>query len=830
MIEKLIDLLHTAAHNLERPTETVPSPDREQEDAEQQPVANNQTTPDTPQDEIEPLPLLWQRFISAERERLGWLRSRPYVVALTIGLAIAIVIGEQWLINAWDWLTAQVRLYWPILISHPIPLIAVVLVLVYLIFGLKWLSHIDDFLRWILRRVAARPRLSLVLGVILLLIVLWIANNYGTWIVPPFTVGQTESTSLSGETTAAQLIAELNQVGVGNPIPVLVLWELQEPRTSSGRVTARRSLPLEECDTVLQGPSSFTRRSQSIPLTRVLAGSQGSRLDLGNLSIGGISIPSQILTQFLTNMLPTGYREFSGQISESNGELEISISSKTPSMAWRIAGPSDILPEMLEYLALRMALDLNPELIKASGLDAAPSDRDLAFAMGNQAFREQRYQRAQAFYQLADQFAPLDEKVDAMLGLTYYHLALDQPDALPVRFDPAIQAMEAAVREDPNGDSSLLRPYLACLYYKAGIQDQADAQRLIFNQYLGRLEFQDFEVRTDALKQSPLRGPGRHLSAVGNDVVFVDQMGNIAAAGGRPLDANLLLSDQNPRQVGLYADADLLFISPDGAVYTYDYESPEESQTPEVLIEGRALRGVQQAGTSASQFMRTNLFLLNREGETYWCEPDAEPGSTNACPPRRGIEAPNARQIFPVEDQLYVLAADGAVWRTEVDLDGRSSKSQALTPAASVQEIFVADNGTLYLLHDNGNVWRYHDDGRPETEDLKLIDPGTGTAQIFAAGNYLYLLKSDGAIWRISNPRNPNLDSDLAEISTPPQGMTIQEIFVTIPTEDGDASGSRSIYLLTDQRMLFHGSDSGEARVTFEPVAVVTPDQMTVSQ
>lgn len=829
MIEKIIDLLTLAARNLERPTQPMP-PDSDQEETEEETVPNDQTAPDPPLGDVTPPPTLLQRFVTTERKRFDWLRSHPYVVALTIGLAIAVVIGERWLINAWDWLTSQIRLYLPILIEHPIPLIAVALAVVYLLFGLKWLVYIDDFLRWIWRKVKARPRLSLLFGVILLLIVLWIANNYGTWIVLPLTVGQTETASLNGETVAAQIIAELNQVGVGNPTPVLVLWEPQEPRTSSGRVTVRRSLPLEECDIVLQGPSSFIRRSQPIPLTRVLAGSQGSRLDLGNLSIGGISIPSQIVTQFLTKILPTGYREFSGQINENDGELEISISANNPPMAWRIAGPSHILPEMIEYLALRMALDLNPQLIKASGLDAAPSDRDLAYAMGNQAFREQRYQRAQAFYQLSDHFAPLDERVDAMLGLTYYHLASGQPDDADLRLASAVQAMEAAVREDPNGDSSLIRPYLACLYYKAGIQDQADEQRLIFNQYLRRLEFQDIEVRMDALSQSPLRGPGRHLSAVANDVVFVDHMGNIAAAGGRPLDANLLLSEANPRQISLYGDSSLLFISPDGAVYTYDYRLVEENHSPAVLIEGRALRGVQQLGTSDSQFRRTNLFLLNREGEIYWCEPDAESGSTNACPPRRAIEAPDTRQIFPVEDQLYVLAADGAVWRTEVDLNGRSQMPQQLTPAAPVQEIFVATDGTLYLLHDNGNVWRYLDDGRAETEDLKLIDPGIGTTQIFAAGSNLYLLKSDGAIWRISNPRNPNPGSDLAEISIPPQNMTIQEMFVTIPDEDVNASSSRSLFLLTDQRVLLKGSDTGESRVTFAPVAIATPDQVAVSQ
>jgi tetratricopeptide (TPR) repeat protein len=829
MIRKIAGLLRITARDLEELSDSTPG-DSDQKGSEEHPAASTQAELAPPQDDKTPPPSLWKRLASAERDRLGWLLSHPHVIGIALGLAIVIVITEKWLIRAWGWLTSQARLYWPDLANHPVALAAVGLVLIYLIFGLQWLRYVDDLIRWVWGSTKRRPHLSALFWGIILLIVLWIANNYGTWVVLPFTVGHIETVSLNGETVAAQLIAELNQVGVGNPTPVLILWELQEPRTSSGRVTASRSLPLEECDVVLRGPGDFiaTRR---IPLPRVVTGSQGSRLDLGNLSIGTINIPSQIVTQFLLKMLPTGYREFSGQINENRGQLEISVSSRNPSYAWRVAGPSDTFPEMLEYLALRIALDLNPELIKSSGLDAAPSDRDLAFAMGNQAFRQQRYQRAQAFYQLADDFAALDEKVDAMLGLSHYHLALAQLGEDPSRLDAALQKMEAAVREDPNGDSSLLRPYLACLYHKVGTQDQAETQRLVFTQYLRRLEFQDFEVRVDALKQLPLRGPGRHLSAVGSDVIFVDEVGTVMGAGGRPLEANLSLPNQNPRQIGLYGDSNLLLISSDGAALTGDYRMPEETQAaPTVLIEGRALSGIQQFGASTSQFRRTNLFLLNREGEIFWCEPNAEAGSTSACPPRQAIDSPSARQIFPIEDQLYILAADGAVWRAEVNLSGRTSKPQSMTSSAPVQEIFVARDGTLFLLHDNGSVWRYYDDSRPETEDLKLIDPGTGTAQIFAAGSYLYLLKSDGAVWRISNPRNPTPGNDLTEIWTPPPEITIQEMFVTTSTKDEDPSGSRVLYLLTQQRVLLQGTDADDTRVAFTPVSMPTPVQKEVSK
>ncbi|MEJ2555851.1 MAG: hypothetical protein P8186_06440, partial [Anaerolineae bacterium] len=562
-----------------------------------------------------------------------------------------------------------------------------------------------------------------------------------------------------------------------------------------------------------------------------LAGSQGSRLDLGHLSIGAINIPSQIFTQFLLKILPTGYREFSGQINENDGELEISVSSRSPSYAWRVVGPSDIFPEMTEYLALRMALDLNPELIKSSGLDAAPSDRDLAFAMGVQAYRQQDYRKAQAFFKLADHFAPLDEKVDAMLGLTNYRLAQEQPGDDPSRFDAAWQAIEAAVREDPNGDSSLLRPYLACIYYKAGLESQAQTQRAIFTRYLLRREFQERDVRLDELRQLPLRGPGRHLSVVGNDIIFVDNSGVIVGAAGQPLSTGLSLPNENPRQIGT-SGSNLLFISPDGAVLTYNYQTTSGELKPKILIEGRALNGIQQIRTSPSQFGRTNLFLLNRFGQAYWCEPDAESGSASACPPQRSLvtDPASMRQIFPVEDRLYMLAADGGVWYTEVDVIGNALAARQLTPPAPVQEIFLAEDGTLYLLYDNGNVWRYYEDGRPETEDLKLIDQATDTAQIFAAGGYLYLLKSNGAIWRISNPRNPAFGSDFTEISMPPKDVTIQEMFVTAQSAGENTPGSRDIYLLTEQRVLLHGTDSGNAQVMFTPINLPSPTQTAGSQ
>lgn len=278
-----------------------------------------------------------------------------------------------------------------------------------------------------------------------------------------------------------------------------------------------------------------------------------------------------------------------------------------------------------------------------------------------------------------------------------------------------------------------------------------------------------------------------------------------------------------PRQIGIYGEGNLVYISPDGAVLTYPYRATGATPALKTLIEGRTLQGIEQIGTSTSQFGRNNLFLLNRFGKTYWCEPGAEAGSASACPPRQPLLAEQTtpavvRQIFPVEDRLYLLAADGAVWYTEININGQAITPRQLTQPAQVQEIFAAGDRTLYLLQENGNVWRYYDDGLPATEDNKLIDPGTGTVQIFAAGGYLYLLKSDGLVWRISNPLNP-APSDIAKIAAPQEGSTIQEIFVTADSPAGQgASNSRTVYLLTDRRKLLLGTDSGSGQMALAPV------------
>ncbi len=237
MLQNLAGLLRRTARVLEelvRPT----SPDTVLEEPEEQPTSPEE--PPSPDDQavlavpppVKPAPpRLWQRFVSAEQARLRWLWNHPYVIGIALGLAVAVVIAEKWLIQAWDWLTSQAPLFWPYLSAHPVALIGVGVILFYLLFGLQWLRLIDDLVHWVLGGIKSRPRLSALVAGILAIIGLWLISNRGTWVILPFAVGQMETMSLEGEEVTIQLISELNQVGVGNPPPVLNLWELREPHT-----------------------------------------------------------------------------------------------------------------------------------------------------------------------------------------------------------------------------------------------------------------------------------------------------------------------------------------------------------------------------------------------------------------------------------------------------------------------------------------------------------------------------------------------------------------------------------------------------------------------
>ena len=119
------------------------------------------------------------------------------------------------------------------------------------------------------------------------------------------------------------------------------------------------------------------------------------------------------------------------------------------------------------------------------------------------------------------------------------------------------------------------------------------------------------------------------------------------------------------------------------------------------------------------------------------------------------------------------------------------------------------------MLHDDGSISQKS--GRSEFEDLTPIDRGTGTTQIFATGTYLYVLKGDGTVWRISNPRAPDPKSDFTrlEFSSPTGGdYQFVEIFVVEQGSQEDGQPAvHDIYLYTNDNLLLKGTDMGGQQV-----------------
>lgn len=834
MRQKLANVLRDCARFLEKPSSNG-APDAVMEEQPEQLTESTRATVDDAH-EVDPrsLSAVWQRIVNSEQNRLLWLWSRPWVIGIVLILvtSIGLVIGcfEKPLNDLWRSFISCTDKFWSSLTNYPIALTWVgiaLLILLSVFFLLQLLHFVGMFIAWVLGCIIKYSK-YLVVGGILLFVVLWFADNRDAWVVLPFDEGELGTDTLKGEEVAIQLIEELNGLGAGNPKSALTMGELREPNSTTGSILASSNISAEECETVMEGPGEFIRL-RSIPLPQVLAGSRSNGVDLGNLSVGSIDISLQFFAQIILRTLPTGYREFNGQFHEQNDHLEISVSSQNPNYSWRVTGPTDTYPEMMEYLALRIALDLSPDLLPSSELGLL-TDRNVAFALGSQAFRRQRYQRALAFLELADQFAPLDSEVDTLLGLTHYHLALEKkPDDNGRFFEDAVRALKAAAREDPKGDTSLVHAYLGCALHKIGRTDEAMDHLAKVNLFLSRMELRDFRTRVETLKELPLLGPGWHLSGAAEDVIFVDKAGVILGAAGKPLNERLVLKGQNPRQIALYGESKLLYVTSDGSVLDYTYVTTDAGPPFRSLVPGRAVDGVRQVGISAGRFDRMNLFLLNRFGQVFWCEPDASISGTSACPPKKSLftNTINIRQIVPYGDRLYMLADNGIVSYTAVDFEGKVADPRPLATPALVQEIALASDGTVYLLHDIGDVWRYQED-QQGVGDLKQIDPGLGTVHIFPVDNHLYLLKNDGRLWRVSNAVDPDPVDDFIEIdisilssedATIPKKPNIQEILV-LPGQDEDDADPFNVYVLTGQGRLLRGIDTFGTQITFTPLDI----------
>ncbi len=829
----------------------------------------------------------WGKIRGTVREHWSRIRKYPYLYLIVVLIGIQFILARDWLTGLWQSLLLRLHKLFLVILGQLDILIALTVALLLITFGVRWvgpvLRYFWELILWLWNLFRQNVKRNILIG-FFLLIILWLLSSRNTWVILPFTMGSIEGSPPSGEEVATQLIAELNQVGVGNPAPLLAIRSLQNPRTHSGSVISSNTVPIsaDDCPMILQGPAGFGELGYISLSTLDLGGTQGEKLDLGNLSIGTFTIPSKLFTQFVLRLIPIGYREFSGQVVQNNnGELEIiviwrnppkvtldgqSIPSTTRALqpnVWRVVGPHDGIAEMIEVLALMMALDMNPQLTQSTQLNL--SDWNLAFALGNEAFRNHRFNRARVFYEIANRLSPEAEAtLRAMLALSHYHSHHSQSEQHQTHLNSAIRILEAEALGESSANLGILLPYLACLYDQVGSTDKMTE---VIAQHSELVQgFAD--SRINELKNLSLLGPGRQIMVEGTNVLFVDELGDLELLVDQERDPLLdLLNNEFPRQVGFLKVDRPYFVTPDGEVHFYYYPYYEEAPKPTrtYLLALGQFDGVQQVSVSESESGRLNIFLLDGQGKLHSCRISVTPSELTDCSlqknilstqtsrhvptpdpvPISGVEGetsdqplPNItdvpslqgatsstrfnpadltfRQIFPVGDILYLLSTEGNVWSASFPRLSLNARLSRLTETRDVKEIYVTPERVLFVLHQDGTIARF-DASKIHSDPLQLVDPGTGATDIFFASGALYVLKSGAELWRITNPDNPHLDTDFTKLELLQIDNQILEIFVIEEQVHAEEQSTVPvIYILLENRELWRAEDRGGIRLESE--------------
>lgn len=801
-------------------------------------------------------PITWKSIQQSHREHLKRLKnlSRPYRVLVTIILLYAAYILIRQLLdleaiyqqkeNAFSngiWFFLRENISW-----FRFTVALLVILIIYL--GWEWIHYLRGTTLRSFSYIRSHPlRFTVLLFFIILLFV-----SDGRIVILPFQLGNIETSSLNnGEAIANQLVTELNQVGVGSPAPALNLLKLGEPdilikdkddnelviRVSEIQDEVQNGneneaeMPFEPdndaCDRVLLGPEFIHQPNQSITYPRGRFGTQEERLDLagaiGGVSAGSVNLPTQLFTELVLKVFPINYREITGNLTEHDNELEISVNitarrgfsllresqPSDPEQTWRVSGPSSAYPEMMEFLAIRIILYLQPNLVEKLKEGGAPDldDWRLAFALGNEAYRHQEFGRARSFYEIADR---LDKEelpdIDMMRALSMYQLSQDDPESL----GEVLDAISIAVFEDKDETHrALLRPYLGCIWLKSDDPHKAQEQFAAFITFLNaQSEIEKAIAIQDVLAALPVRGPGRRVDVESVDTWAYIRTGNQLVFKNnnsiRPFQLNAA-----PRQIRLWSSGNqnyLYYVSTMGEVWFRDLAS--KNPNTDKLISLKDIVGVQQiaiigrddaqsvAGNSQNNEETATLVFLSKSGKVYKCTLlernrctpqllfNTDQGATESLQSDPSLT--NVRQITVVANKIYLLTADGAVWEVS-DLDEPIPRN--LINSAAIQEIFVLNRGEktiIYLLHENGTVSRYLDDGEEQTEDLVLIFEIIDTAQIFACNDDLYLLRPGGVVWRLDNaatevPLNKYVEFNLHGIDTK---TPIRELFLVCGEDD----------------------------------------------
>lgn len=744
----------------------------------------------------------WSQFAKTfALDRWEWIKRHPWFVGFII-VVIAIAYFSEgdsntppWWSEFWPGVQSWWQLAWQ---EHPVTMTLVLVLLFLLLFGIDWLRQLDNWLLGFWKWATRHRQISTTLGVLLIILIFYILSNANTWAFTSVEIWSEEELGQNGNQIAVQFRGNLNAIGTVS-FETLTISVPTAPAIVTSAQSNLTPLSLDDCPQVMIGPKSFVALAGRSPvllprLSRAQADSgTAGQISLGT-TLGDFNLPLQGLFRLIFSYTSPNYRELSAQIipasrSSNSDDIRIIVTAIDGSR-WAVEGPRNTLPQLINFLTYRIALDWKAQET------GQPADEvksaDLALALGNEAYGAGDFDAALTYYRLAEWFRADSAIIEVMLGLTRLQLsntAATETEKIKL-LDQTSRAFNQAATLDPNNTD--LFPYLACLHQQTGDTQRAIEKMESFNQTISPDNPDAKQKRITELVNKPPLGPGSRLSILQREAGFdLYYISDDAAqfTQNLPYNADLdqrqfgsITTGEAPRQIFAVPDG-AYYVTPDGLVNFFrpgnpaaiipviDANSLQFSVSPNgdvtlgaALADDEPDQVINNMGGVRQVFADGNyLFVVDRFGRILRLNViQSGTGGLDITP--EAVTEVDAAQIY-VDNALYVLKEDGTVWRiSEPRTDDLKSIRQLVNDTDN-REIVAADN-VVYMLRTNGNIWRYLDGEGVEGDTLKRIDTGVGTSRIFITSQGLLALKKSGMTWLIRNPQNP-VREDFRELDLP---------------------------------------------------------------
>ncbi|MBN1994835.1 MAG: SUMF1/EgtB/PvdO family nonheme iron enzyme [Anaerolineae bacterium] len=708
----------------------------------------------------------WGRFTtSLLQDRWHWASTHLWTIAGAVVLIGLIFVSERAAIPWWLNVIEKVKIWWvQVWQAYPVSITLAGIALLLFLFGLDWLRQLDNWLLRLWQWANAHRQISTTLAVILLLLIFYILSNTNTWAFTSVEVWSEDALAVTGQEIVVQFRGNLSAIGTSS-FEALTLSTPNLPAAVTNAKGTLNRLSLADCGQVMLGPKSFAplggRSPVALPrLDRAKAdiGTAG-QISLGT-TLGTFDLPLTGLLRFIFGFAIPDYRELSAQIVPASriseaGGVRI-IVTDLEGNRWMVEGAPENLPQLINFLAYRIALDWQADRTgQASDVDSA----NLALTLGNQAYAAGNYTVALAYYRLAEWFRPDVATVEVMLGLTQLQLSQTTASAETASMlrDKAVRAFnQAAVLEQNNTD---LYPYLACLYQELGDGQQAAEKLEAFNDTLRPDSPDAKQQRITELSKKQLRGPGRLLSTF-----------------YRPAEAGF----------------DLYYISENAA-----WSVPALPKVPSVdtlnelkkpMIAGEAPRQVFAVAGGAYYLTTDGLVSFYQPNRPTLAVMDAEslqlkrlPSGEfllGASPDEADLNTGGISQIFADGELLFLVDRFGRILRLRVVQTGTGGLEVKVEAMAEVEarQIFL-DTNALYVLKEDGTIWRISDPRAGDLQTARQLVSDTDNQEITAANGVVYMRRDNGNIWRYLDGEGS--EGDLLKRIDP--GINTNHIFIADP-------------------------------------------------